>query len=95
MIIGANGIELSYVIYKNDAPNLTTQPTWEVKENLGAPYDGTAYLQEKLTVHNIFLRNIADGYNTFSYVKAHICKDDGQVDIKSLRNWYENALMQE
>ena len=61
MIIGANGIELLYVIYKNDAPNLTTQPTWEVKANLGAPYDGTAYLQEKLTVHTIFLRNIADG----------------------------------
>ena len=86
MIIGANGIALSYVIRENDAPYLTTQPTWEVKANLGAPHDGIAYVQEKLTVHTIVLRNIDDGSDAFTYIKAHICKDYGQANVKALRD---------
>ena len=82
MIIGENGIAFSYVIRKNDAPELTTQPTWEVGANLGAPHDGTAYVKEKLTVHKIVLRNIADGYDALTYFKAHIHKDDGRLDVK-------------
>ena len=85
MIIGSNGIALSYFTRKNDAPDLTTPPTWEVRANLGAPYDGTACVQDKLTVHNIMLSNIADGSDAFAYVKAHICKDDGRFDVKAIR----------
>ena len=86
---------MSYIIRDNNAPDLTTQPTWEVNANLGAQHDGTDYAQDKLTVHIILLMNIADGSNAFTYLKAHIRKDDGQVDVKALRDRYENALIQE
>ena len=46
-------------------------------------------------VQKIVLRDIADGSNAFMYVKVHIRKDYGQVDVKSPHNQYENASMQE
>ena len=70
MIIGANEIALSYVILTKNTPEPTTQPTWEVKENLGAPHNGTAYVQDKFTLHNILLGNISDGSDSFTYVIA-------------------------
>ena len=69
IIIGAKGIALSYVIREDDDPNLADQDTWEYKAMLAAPHKGNAYLQDKLTVHNIILRNIADGSDDFTYVK--------------------------
>ena len=92
-IIGPNGIALSYVIHEKCALDLTTKPISEVKANLGAPHDGTYYVQDKLTVHNIVLRNIADGSDAFTYVKSHIHKDDRQVDVKALHDRQENASM--
>ena len=52
-------------------------------------------MQDKLTVHNIVFRNIADFSDAFTHVKLHIRKYDGQVDVKDLRDRYENASMQE
>ena len=62
---------------------------------LAAPHKGNAYLQDKLTVHNIILRNIADGSDSFTYVKPYLKKDGGRLDIKALRGLYENAAMHE
>ena len=78
---------------KNNAPNLTTQPTWKVKKYLGAPHVGKYYVQEKLTVQNIVLSNIADGSNAFMYVKAHIRNDNGRVYVKDICDWYKNESM--
>ena len=58
MIIRAKGIALSYVIREDDDPNLADQETWECKAMIAAPRKVNAYLQDKLTVHNIILRNI-------------------------------------
>jgi hypothetical protein len=95
MIIGAKGIALSYVIRENDAPNLEEQETWEERASLAVPLSGNAYAQDRLTVHNIILRNIADGSDAFTYVKPHLKKDNGRTDILSLRERYENPAMQE
>ena len=62
---------------------------------LAAPHKGNAYLQDKLTVHNIILRNIADGSDAFTYVKPYLKKDDRRLDIQALRRRYENAAMHE
>ena len=62
---------------------------------LAAPHKGNSYLQDKLTVHNIILRNIADGSDAFTYVKLYIKKDDRRLDIQDLRGRYENAAMHE
>ena len=66
MIIEEKGIALSYVIIEDDDPNLADQETWVYKAMHAAPHKGNAYLQDKLTVHNIILRNIADGSNAFT-----------------------------
>ena len=95
MIIGSKGIALSYVIREDDDINLADQETWYHKDMLAAPHEGNAYLQDKLTVHNIILHNIADGSDAFTYVKPYPKKDDGRLDIQALRGRYENADMQE
>ena len=94
MIIDAREIALSYVIRKDDDPNLEDQETWEYKAMLAAPREWNTYLQDKLTIHNIILRNITDGSNAFTYVKPYLRKDVGRLDIQDLRGQYENSAMQ-
>ena len=88
MIIGAKGIALSYVIREDDDLNLADQETWEYKSMLAMPHKVNAYLQDKLTVHNIMLRNIADGSDAFTYVKSYLKRDDVILDIQALRGKY-------
>ena len=95
IIIGAKGIAISYVIREDDDPNLADQETWDHKAMLAAPHEDNAYLQDKLTVHNILLRNIVDGSDAFAYVKPYLKKEDVRLDIWALRWRYENAAMQE
>ena len=85
MIIGAKGIALFYVIREDDDPNIADQETWEYKAMLAAPHKGNACLQDNLTVHNIILRNIADGLVAFAYVKPYLKKHDKILDIQALR----------
>ena len=95
LIVGAQGIPLSYVIRENDAPDQTERDTWEEKAVLAVTLTGRLYKQDNLTVHNIILRNIADESDVFTYVKPCIKKDNGRTDIKALRSRYENVAMQE
>ena len=62
---------------------------------LAAPHKGNAYLQDKLTMHDIILHNIADGPDAFTYEKAYLKKDDGRLDIQALRGRYKNSAMHE
>ena len=84
MIIGVKGITLSYVIRKNDTLDPTFFQPWESMETLAEHHDGNTYDQYKITVHNIIIRNIADGYNAYTYVKPHIKRDNRRRDIKAL-----------
>ena len=95
MNIGAKGIALSYVIREDDDPNLADHETWEYKAMLAAHHQGNAYLEDKLTLHNIILRNIVDGLDYFTYVKPYLNKDDGRLDIQAFRGRYNNAAMKE
>ena len=94
-IIRAKWIALSYVIREDDDPNLADQETWEYKAMLAEPHKGNAYLQDKLTVNNVIIHNIADGSDAFTYVKLCLKKDEGILGIQSLRGRYENAAMHE
>ena len=62
---------------------------------LAAPNKGNVYLQDKLKVHNIILHNIADGSDSFTYVKTYLNNDDRKLYIQDLRGRYENAAMHE
>ena len=46
-------------------------------------------------MHNIVLRNNADGLDAFTSVKPYLKKDDGILDIQALRGRYENVAMHE
>ena len=95
MIIRSKGIAFSYIIRENDDPDFGEISTWDLKATLGTPHDGPSIAQDNLTVHNIILRNIADGSYAFKYVKPHIKKDTIRLDVKSLCKRYENSAMQE
>ena len=95
IIVGAQGIPLSYVIRENDAPDQKERNTWEEKSVLAVSITGRIYKQDNLMLHNIILRNIADTSDAFTYVKPYIKKDDGRTDIKVLRSRHENVAMKE
>ena len=85
MIIGSKVIALSYVIRENYDPDLEERATWYLEATLGTAHKGPRFAQDNLMVHNIILRNIADGSNAFTYVKPQINKDNRRLDVKSLR----------
>ena len=62
-------------------------------KTIAAHHDGSAYNQDKLTVHNMIIRNIANGSNTYNYVNPDINIDDGRREIKELRGRYKNSAM--
>ena len=65
-IVGAQGIPLYYVIRENDAPDQTEHDAWEEKAVLAVPLTGILYNQDKRTVRNIILCNIADALYAFT-----------------------------
>ena len=95
MIVGAQGITLSYVIRENNSPDHTERDTWEEKAVLEVPLTTRLYNQDNLTVQNTILRNIADASDAFTYMKPYIKKDYGRTDIKALRSRYENVAIQD
>ena len=95
MIVGAQGIPLSYVIRENDTPDHTGRNTWEEKAVLADLLTMRLYNQDNLTVHNIILRNIADTSDAFTYVKPYIKKDNGRTDIKALCSRNGKVVIQE
>ena len=95
MIVGAQGIPLSYIIRENNAHAQTERDTWDEKVMLVVLLTGKLYKQDNLTVPNIILRNIDDTSDALTYLKPYIKRDDGITDIKAFRSRYENVAMQE
>ena len=85
MIIGAKGIALSNVIREYETSEPTVLQTWGSMTTLAAHHGVSVYEQHKITVHNIIIQNIADGYNAYTYVKPHIKIYNGRRYIKALQ----------
>ena len=64
-------------------------------EIVAAHNDGSTYNQDKLTVHNILIRDISDGSDAYAFLNPNIKIDNGRRDIKALRRQYENSVMHE
>lgn len=94
-MIGANGVPLAYIIRKEDAPDLSDRPTWELKAIHGAPHEGRAWKIDNTTVHQIILQNIGEDSDAYTYIKTRIRQENGRVDIKALRERFENTSTQE
>ena len=52
IIVGANGIILSYVIRQNYVPDHSDQLMWDEKSRLAAPHTGNKYKLDALAVHD-------------------------------------------
>ena len=60
---------------------------------LAAHHGGSAYDQDKLTVHNIIIRNIADGSDAYTYVKPLDVRLYVGVGVGSIGNiLYDNVM---
>ena len=84
MIVGSNGIAMSYVIHKTSRSDHTNQLTWDEKSELAAPHTDNKYKLVLLAVHNITTRNILEISHAYMYIKPNIKKKNGQIDIKVL-----------
>ena len=94
MIVGANGIALSYVIRQNSVPDNSNKLTWDEKVRLGAPHTEKKKI-DALAVQNIITRNISENSHAYTYIKPKIKKNNGRIDIKALWARYHNLAMQD
>ena len=72
MIVGANGIALSYLICQNSVPDHSDKLMWDEKEILAAPHTGNKYKLDPLAVHSIITRNISENSHAYMYTKSNI-----------------------
>ena len=93
MIVGANVIALSCVILQDSSPCRIDQLTRDEKVRLAVPHTGKKYKLDALAVHNIITQNISETSHTYTYIKSKINKNNGQIDIKALRDRYHNPEM--
>ena len=95
IIVGANGISISYVIRQNYISDHSDQLTWGEKAILAAPHTGNEYKLDALAVHNIITRNISETSHAYTYIKPKIKKQNGLIDIETLQARYHNPEMQD
>ena len=66
-----------------------------LKSILAAPHTGNKYKLDALTVHNIITQKIYETSHEYTYIKPKIKKNNGRIDIKSLRARHHNPEMQD
>jgi hypothetical protein len=87
--LGANGIPLSYVIRKNDEPNLNGEFTDFLTQTIEcAPLTGEYYLADRLTVFNM-ITSFTTGQPSHDWIKSTIRYADGRRSMKALRDHFE------
>ena len=87
--LGANGIPLSYVIRKNNEPNLTGEFTDFLTHTIEcAPLTGEYYMADRLAVFNM-ITSFTTGQPSHDWIKATIRWSDGRRSMKALRDHFE------
>ena len=94
-IIGAKGVPLSYVIREDDDPQDDPDFTWDERFEYSVVLEGPEYSIDRRTVHQIILRNVAEDSDAYTYIKPRINREDGRIDIKALKNRYDNQATQQ
>ena len=84
MIVGANGIALSYVIHQNYVLKHINQLTWDEEARLADPHTVNRYKLDALAVHNIITHNISETSHAYTYIKPKTKKNNGRIDIEAL-----------
>lgn len=93
-IIGSSGIPLTYVI-RDDSTRPAEFHNWETEVIYSAALTGRHFTHDAKTVHQVLLRNIAEDSDAYTYIKTHLRRENGRVDIIALRERYENTSSME
>ena len=95
-IIGAKGVPLTYVIREADAAAIDVDgATWEEKFINAIELNGPEFNIDRQTVHAIILRNVAEDSDAYTYIKQNIRRENGRIDMVSLRKRYENQATEQ
>lgn len=87
--LGANGIPLSYIIRKNDTPNIGGTFTDFLTQTIEcAPMRGEYYMADRLTVFNM-ITSFTTGQPSHDWIKSTIKWSDGRRSMKALRDHFE------
>ena len=90
-IIGAKGVPLTYVIREADAAAIDIDgATWDKKFIDAIELSGPEYNIDRQIVHAIILRNVAEDSDAYTYIKPNIRRENGRLDMISLKGRYEN-----
>ena len=90
MIIGVNGVPLTYVIRENDEPVYDEELDYDEAVIEAVALEGEEFKIDTRTVHQIILRNVHEDSDAYTYIKPLLRSRDGRKDMLALRQRYQN-----
>ena len=91
MIVGVNGVPLTYVIRDNDEPMFDETVPYDDAVIEAIALEGENYRIDAQTVHQIILSNVSEDSDAYTYIKTLLRYRNGRRDILALRQRYSNA----
>ena len=91
MIIGVNGVPLTYVIRDNDEPMFDETVPYDDAVIEAIALEGENYRIDAQTVHQIILSNVSEDSDAYTYIKTLLRYRNGRRDMLALRQRYSNA----
>ena len=90
MIVGANGVPLSYVIRRTEEPEYDEDLQYDEAVIHAVALDGEDFKIDARTVHQLILRNVHEDSDAYTYIKPLLRRRNGRLDITALRQRYDN-----
>ena len=90
MIIGSQGLPISYVIRTDNGPNFNEDIPYNEAAMDAVPVTGPKFKVDARTVHQIILNNVQEDLDAYTYIKPLLRPKDGRRDIKALHNRYSS-----
>ena len=90
MIIGARGVQLTYVIREKDTPAYDASKSYDDVITDAISLQGEEYKIDAQIVHQLILNNVLEDSDAYTYIKTLMRKRDGRRDIIALRERYSS-----
>lgn len=89
-LLGVNGVPLSYVVRELEEPAPEGHDTFVQKCIACAPLQGPHFEADARRVHQL-VTSFTQGENSEQWIKMHVKKQNGRVDLKALYAHYQGA----
>eukprot|EP00980_Cylindrotheca_fusiformis_P022724 scaffold9646_cov133-Cylindrotheca_fusiformis.AAC.7 len=90
LILGVDGVPLSYVIRENDEPEFDETVPFDEAVIKAAKLTGENFKFDAHIVHQLILKNLSEDSDAYTYIRPHLKHQNGRLDIKALRDRYSN-----